>query len=82
MKTNLLVQLLEFLTTSDSDNGDSHTYSLVSGSGDTDNASFSISGANLLSAESFDYETKTSYSIRSKPQMEPLRILKPLLFQL
>ena len=52
------------LTTSDSDNGDSHTYSLVAGTGDTDNTSFSISGANLLSAASFDYETKTSYSIR------------------
>ena len=52
------------LTTSDSDNGDSHTYSLVAGTGDTDNTSFSISGANLLSAASFDYETKTSFSIR------------------
>ena len=52
------------LTTSDSDNGDSHTYSLVAGTGDTDNTSFSISGANLLSAASYDYETKNSYSIR------------------
>ncbi|MGY8783680.1 MAG: thrombospondin type 3 repeat-containing protein, partial [Fidelibacterota bacterium] len=52
------------LSTTDSDTLDTHTYSLVSGSGDTDNASFSISGANLLSAASFDYETKTSYSIR------------------
>ncbi|MDA8658406.1 cadherin domain-containing protein [Flavobacteriaceae bacterium] len=52
------------LSTTDSDTLDTHTYSLVSGSGDTDNASFSISGANLLSAASFDYETKTSFSIR------------------
>ena len=52
------------LSTTDSDTLDTHTYSLVSGSGDTDNASFSISGASLLSAASFDYETKTSYSIR------------------
>jgi len=52
------------LSTTDSDTLDTHTYSLVSGSGDTDNASFSVSGANLLSAASFDYETKTSYSIR------------------
>ena len=52
------------LSTADSDTLDTHTYSLVSGSGDTDNASFSVSGANLLSAASFDYETKTSYSIR------------------
>ena len=52
------------LSTTDADSGDSHTYSLVAGSGDTDNASFSISGANLLTATSLDYETKSSYSIR------------------
>lgn len=40
------------------------TYSLVSGSGDTDNASFSISGDRLLTALSLDYETKQSYSVR------------------
>ncbi|MDB9779261.1 thrombospondin type 3 repeat-containing protein, partial [Flavobacteriaceae bacterium] len=50
-------------TSTDVDNGDTHTYSLVAGSGDTDNASFSISGSNLLSAASFDFETKNSYSI-------------------
>ena len=52
------------LSTTDSDGGDSHTYSLVSGTGDTDNSSFSISDANLLTASSLDYETKNSYSIR------------------
>ena len=36
----------------------------MSGTGDTDNASFSISGNQLLSAAVFDYETKSSYSIR------------------
>ena len=36
------------LSTTDSDSGDTHTYTLVSGTGDTDNTSFSISGANLL----------------------------------
>jgi len=52
-----------FLTT-DSDSGDTHTYSLVSGIGDIDNSSFIVSGANLLTNTSIDYETKTSYSIR------------------
>ena len=52
------------LSTTDSDSGDSHTYSLVAGSGDTDNGSFSISGANLLTGTALDYETKNSYSIR------------------
>jgi len=44
--------------------GDSFTYSLVSGAGDTDNSAFSITGNQLLSAQVFDYETKDSYSIR------------------
>ena len=51
------------LSTTDSDSGDTHTYTLVSGTGDTDNASFSISGTNLLTNTALDYETKNSYSI-------------------
>ncbi|MNK79773.1 hypothetical protein D3C87_994500 [compost metagenome] len=39
-------------------------YSLVSGTGDTDNALFSISGNQLLTAASLDYENKTTYSVR------------------
>jgi gliding motility-associated-like protein len=42
------------------------TYALVSGAGDTDNASFSISGNNLLTAASLNFENKASYSIRVK----------------
>lgn len=52
------------LSTSDVDAGETYTYTLVSGSGDTDNASFSIDGNELRSAEMFDFETKDSYSIR------------------
>ncbi len=52
------------LMTSDPDAGDTHTYSLVSGSGSTDNSSFNISGTALQSSTSFDYEAKNSYSIR------------------
>ena len=51
------------LSTTDSDSGDTHTYTLVSGTGDTDNTSFTISGANLLTNTALDYETKNSYSI-------------------
>jgi hypothetical protein len=40
------------------------TYSLVSGDGGTDNASFHIAGDQLQTAVSFDYEAKSSYSIR------------------
>jgi len=56
--------LVGTLSTVDADTGDTFTYSLVAGTGDTDNASFTISGNQLLSAEEFDYETKDSYSIR------------------
>ena len=52
------------LSTTDPNAGDTFTYTLVSGSGGTDNASFTISGNQLLTAASFDYETKSSYSIR------------------
>ncbi|WP_135548735.1 S-layer homology domain-containing protein [Paenibacillus cymbidii] len=44
--------------------GDQYVYSLVGGSGDTDNGSFSIDGNKLKSAAMFDYETKSTYQIR------------------
>lgn len=52
------------LSSTDSDSGDTFTYSLVAGTGSTDNASFNISGTSLRSSASFDYETKASYAIR------------------
>lgn len=52
------------LTTTDPDAGGSHTYTLVSGTGDTDNASFTVSGNQIVSAATFDFETKSSYTIR------------------
>ncbi|SHO51382.1 LamG-like jellyroll fold domain-containing protein [Anaerocolumna xylanovorans] len=44
--------------------GDSFTYTLVNGAGDTDNALFYISGDKLMLNFSPDYEVKNSYSIR------------------
>ena len=52
------------LTTTDPDAADSFTYSLVSGAGSTDNSKFTLSGNTLKAAEAFDFETKSSYSIR------------------
>ncbi|MFM1774717.1 MAG: hypothetical protein RJA53_327 [Bacteroidota bacterium] len=52
------------LSATDADAGDTFTYSLVSGTGDADNASFSIAGSSLNTAAVFDFETKTSYSVR------------------
>ena len=44
----------------------SYTYALVAGEGDTDNASFRISGTALQLIASADYETKTTYAVRLK----------------
>ncbi|MDV6033156.1 MAG: cadherin repeat domain-containing protein [Phycisphaera sp. RhM] len=52
------------LQTTDSNPNDTHTYAFVSGDGDDDNASFTISGGQLLTAESFDFESQDSYTIR------------------
>jgi len=52
------------LSTDDPGVGDTHTYSLVSGVGDDDNASFNISGDELRTSEIFNYELQNSYSIR------------------
>jgi ribonuclease/Cadherin domain/Dockerin type I domain len=51
-------------SSNDPDTGNTFTYSLVTGTGSTDNASFSITGNTLNATASFDYETKNSYSIR------------------
>jgi len=51
-------------STTDPDTGDTFTYTLVSGSGGADNASFTISGNTLQTTASFDFESKSSYSIR------------------
>jgi ELWxxDGT repeat protein len=51
-------------STTDPDAGDTFSYSLVTGTGSTDNGSFTIAGGTLKIAASFDYETKNSYSIR------------------
>ena len=56
------------ISTTDTDATDTHSYSLVSGTGDTGNGSFRISGNQLLATEIVDFETKSSYSIRLQTQ--------------
>jgi streptogramin lyase len=51
-------------TTTDADAANTFAYALVTGDGDTNNASFTISNDKLLTAEVFDFETKASYEIR------------------
>ncbi len=48
------------------DTGNTFTYSLIAGTGDTDNSAFSIVGNQLQINNSPDFETKNSYSIRVK----------------
>jgi uncharacterized repeat protein (TIGR01451 family) len=52
------------LTTADVDAGDTFTYALVPGPGDADNASFAIVDDALRTGETFDYETRITYTVR------------------
>lgn len=56
--------LVGVFSTIDENQGDTHTYSLVSGPGSADNQYFTISEDNLLTNQIFDYEAKNSYAIR------------------
>jgi hypothetical protein len=56
--------LVGTLTTTDPDVGDTFTYALVSGDGNTGNSAFDIDGDQLVSAIVFDYATQNTYSVR------------------
>ncbi|MHC5768441.1 MAG: FG-GAP-like repeat-containing protein [Nostoc sp.] len=50
-------------SSTDQDTGDTFTYSLVAGEGDTDNSAFTINGDKLEINTSPDFENKSSYNI-------------------
>lgn len=52
------------LSAVDPDTGDTFTYSLVTGTGDTDNAAFTVTGNQLKLNAAADFEAKSSYSVR------------------
>jgi mRNA-degrading endonuclease HigB of HigAB toxin-antitoxin module len=52
------------LSTTDPDGPGNFSYAMVTGAGSTDNAAFTIVGNQLRTVSSFDFETKSSYSIR------------------
>ncbi|MEM7111118.1 MAG: Ig-like domain-containing protein [Chloroflexota bacterium] len=52
------------LSSTDEDAGDSHTYALVAGAGDDDNASFTIDAGQIKTSEIFNFEVKNGYSVR------------------
>lgn len=59
--------LVGSLSTTDPDNpgaGQTHSYGLVTGTGDDDNAAFNIVGNQLRATASLDFENQSSYSVR------------------
>ncbi len=63
-ENNTASTVVAALLATDVDAGDAQTFTLVSGTGSTDNASFNIQGSSLNIGVSTDYETKSSYAIR------------------
>ncbi|GEM_PF-5383852 len=63
-ENNAFGALVGTFSTEDPNLGDTFTYTLVSGTGDTDNFRFSIDGDQLLAAETFSVDNDTDYSIR------------------
>ena len=63
-----LASAIASLTTEDQNAGDIHTYTLAptNTNEDDDNGSFTVSGTQLLTNDSFDFETKNSYNIYLK----------------
>ncbi|KAF0107644.1 MAG: endonuclease/exonuclease/phosphatase [Anaerolineaceae bacterium] len=58
--------LVGLFSTVDPDAGETFTYTLVPGAGDTDNASFSIAGDQLRTAAVFNALVKNTYLIRAR----------------
>jgi hypothetical protein len=56
--------LVGTLEAKDADPGDKHSFSLVAGSGASDNGSFTIQGTRLLTASALDFEVDASLSVR------------------
>ncbi|WP_436517969.1 DUF5018 domain-containing protein [Ekhidna sp. To15] len=56
--------LVGLLTTDDIDVADDHVYTLVSGTGDSGNSLFDISGDQLVTAQSLDFADESNYSVR------------------
>ena len=63
-ENNTINQIVGIFTSTDPNPQETFTYSLVSGDGSDDHASFSIDGDQLVAAQVFDFENKESYNIR------------------
>jgi subtilisin family serine protease len=63
-ENNAIGAIIGTLSATDADSNDTFTYTLVSGIGSTDNASFTINNASLKAGIVFNAQTKSSYAIR------------------
>ncbi len=63
-ENNTIGQVIGQLSATDADAVDTHIFVLIAGDGDDDNASFTVAGLDLQAAERFDFETKSSYTLR------------------
>ncbi|MFO0943820.1 MAG: hypothetical protein U0930_24045 [Pirellulales bacterium] len=52
------------LSTLDADTANFFTYTLVTGTGDTDNGAFNVSGSTLRATNNLNFESKSSYTVR------------------
>ena len=60
--------LVGSFASTDADDGDTHTYSFVTGAGDADNTLFAIVGNELITRNIFNFESRSTYSIRIQTQ--------------
>ncbi len=63
-ENNLLSDYIGYFSTTDANPDDTHTYTLVSGAGDTDNSKFNLQDNQLHTNEYLDYETQHTFDIR------------------
>jgi gliding motility-associated-like protein len=63
-ETESIGSVIGYFSTEDANLDDTHTYSFITGTGDSDNENFIISGNELLLNTQLDFETKSLYSIR------------------
>ena len=66
VEENAADSIVGTFNTTDPDAEDTFTYELVSGEGSSSNELFKISGSQLLTASSLDFEEKSNHSIRVK----------------
>lgn len=63
-ESNYVNQIVGLLGSTDQDEADSHTYSLVSGAGSTDNAAFNIVDNQIRASQVYAFDSKNNYSVR------------------